>query len=395
MIGLFTRGAGTAVPYPPSGIDEQTAHRRGVRRGVVFAAIWLWPLVPTFGAIAEGHVRPMLFAVAGLVAFIPIYLTVVVRGFSDPDPVPKPRDHALLGLLTVLGITLALAYGAQPGGWIGLTLYLAAAGAALYPTPWAQLWIIGCVAALVAVGHLHGEHWSEIGDNAFNMIMAGALVLVVRRLMRLVRELRTTRDQLAHAAVEQERLRFARDLHDLLGHSLSVIVVKAEVVRRLAERDPAAAAREAADIEQIGRTALTEVRQAINGYRTRAFSAELAGAGAALADAGIETTVKTTDDTLPPYLDDAFAWVVREAATNVIRHSGADTCVIALSRPGPWQLEVRDDGRGGSADPAAHGNGLRGLAERLAQVGGVLSVVDLSTSHSRGFVLRATAPEAA
>ncbi|WP_212825998.1 sensor histidine kinase [Catellatospora sp. TT07R-123] len=395
MIGLFTRGAGTAVPYPPSGVDEQTAHRRGMRRGVVFAAIWLWPLVPTFRAILEGHVHPVLFAVLGLIAFIPLYLTVVVRGFGDPDPVPKPRDHVMLGLLTVLGLALALAYGAQPGGWTGLTLYLAAAGAALYPTPWAHLWLVGCVAALVGVGHLHGQHWSDLGDNAFNLVMAGALVLVVRRLMRLVRELRTTRDQLAHAAVEQERLRFARDLHDLLGHSLSVIVVKAEVVRRLAERDPAAAAREAGDIEQIGRTALTEVRQAITGYRTRAFTAELAGAGAALADAGIDTTVKTTEEALPPQLDDAFAWVVREAATNVIRHSGAGTCVIALSRPGQWQLEVRDDGRGGSADPTAHGNGLRGLAERLALVGGVLAVIDLSTSHGGGFVLRATAPEAA
>ncbi|GAA1602930.1 sensor histidine kinase [Saccharothrix algeriensis] len=376
------------MSYPPGPADAAAARRRGIRRGAVFAAIWLWPLATNVHALLAGQVAMALTAAAGLAAFAGLYLYVVVRGFSSHRP-PTVRDRLLLAFLALLGLALAAGWGGQPGGWGGVILYVAAAGAALYRPPVAYLWLAGTVVARAAVGLAHGEPWPEIGESVFNLVMAAALVMVVRRLMHLVRQLRDTRDELARAAVERERLRFARDLHDLLGHSLSLIVVKAEVVRRTAGRDPDAAAREAVEIEQIGRTALTEVRQAVTGYRARAFTDELAAAGAALADAGIEPTVRVPAQRLPAAVDDAFAWAVREAATNVIRHSGATSCVIALSDTGGWQLEVRDDGRGPAPDDTRHGHGLRGLAERLALVGGTLSTVDLAGG---GFVLRATAP---
>ncbi|WP_203671064.1 sensor histidine kinase [Catellatospora methionotrophica] len=380
--------AGATSSHRPGSAASGQARRRGQRRGAVFAALWLWPMAPAIHAVLVGQVTAPLAAGAGLAAFIVLYLFVVVQGFSGTGQ-PTLRNQALLALVTVLGVTLAAAYGGQPGGWLGLVLYMAAAGVALYGLPLAYYWLGAMVAVQVVLGMMHGEPAPEIAESVFNTIMAGALIMVVRRMMRLIRELSATREELARAAVEGERLRFARDLHDLLGHSLSLIVVKAEVVRRTAGRDAEAAAREAAEIEQIGRTALAEVRQAVTGYRARAFTAELATAGAALSDAGIEPTVRTTAEPLPAAVDDAFAWAVREAATNVIRHSGASSCVIALSRAGHWQLEVRDDGRGVPADPAP-GNGLRGLAERLALVGGTLSTVDLSGG---GFVLRATVPE--
>ncbi|WP_191842331.1 sensor histidine kinase [Catellatospora chokoriensis] len=379
--------AGATSSHPPGSAASRGAKRRGQRRGALFAALWLWPMAPAIHAVLVGQVAAPLAAGVGLAAFITLYLFVVVQGFSTTNQ-PSLRNQGLLALVTVIGVALAAVYGGQPGGWLGLVLYLAAAGVALYALPVAYLWLGAMVAVQVLLGMLHGEPGREIGESVFNTIMAGALIMVVRRMMRLIRELSATREELARAAVESERLRFARDLHDLLGHSLSLIVVKAEVVRRTAGRDADAAAREAAEIEQIGRTALAEVRQAVTGYRARAFAAELATAGAALADAGIEPTLRTTADPLPIAVDDAFAWAVREAATNVIRHSGAGSCVIALSRTDHWQLEVRDDGRGIPAD-ASPGNGLRGLAERLALVGGTLSTVDLSGG---GFVLRATVP---
>jgi two-component system sensor histidine kinase DesK len=183
--------------------------------------------------------------------------------------------------------------------------------------------------------------------------------------------------------VEQERLRFARDLHDLLGHSLSLIVVKAELTQRLAGRDPAGARQEAAEIEAVGRQALAEVRQTVSGYRHLHLDDELRRAKDALADAGIETVIRAADEPLPSDLDDAFGWVVREGTTNVIRHSGAGSCVIALTGT---TLEIRDDGKG--AKGRAQGNGLRGLGERMATVGGRLSTVD----NGGGFVLRASVP---
>ncbi|WP_344349580.1 sensor histidine kinase [Catellatospora coxensis] len=379
--------AGATASRPRSSAASAAARRRGQRRGALFAALWLWPLAPTAHAVLAGDVSAPVVAGLGLAVFVGVYLFVVVQGFSSGAR-PSLRNQALLGLVTVVGVALGAAFGGQPGGWVGLVLYLAAAGVALYSLPAAYLWLAAMVAVQIGLGLLHSEPAKEIAESVFNTVMAGALIMVVRRMMRLIRELSATREELARAAVEGERLRFARDLHDLLGHSLSLIVVKAEVVRRTAGRDASAAAREAAEIEQIGRTALAEVRQAVSGYRARAFAAELATAGAALTDAGIEPTVRTTAEALPAAVDDAFAWAVREAATNVIRHSGAGSCVIALSRTDHWQLEVRDDGRGIPAD-ATPGNGLRGLAERLALVGGSLSTVDLSGG---GFVLRATAP---
>src|SRR5204863_6393173 len=140
---------------------------------------------------------------------------------------------------------------------------------------------------------------SQVVSAVVGGLLPGALVFVVRQMTRLITELRATQDQLAQVAVAEERLRFSRDLHDILGHTLSVIVVKAEVVRRLAEREPAQAAAAAGDIEKLGRTALAEVRQAVSGYRSRPFSAELDGAREALADAGIEVTVAEVGTPLP------------------------------------------------------------------------------------------------
>ncbi|KAA9378615.1 hypothetical protein F5972_16570 [Microbispora cellulosiformans] len=214
---------------------------------------------------------------------------------------------------------------------------------------------------------------------------------------QIIGELARTREQLAAAAVSAERLRFSRDLHDLLGHTLSMVVVKAEAVRRLAPRDVAAAVRHAEDIEAIGRQALTEVREAVTGYRDASLAYELDTARAALAAAGIDCEVRESGPALPREADVLLSWVVREGVTNVVRHSGARRCVITLRRDrDPVLVEVSDDGApatdsaGGEAGEVREqdGSGLRGLRERLAAAGGRLR----ATRLPRGFVLAAEIP---
>jgi len=282
----------------------------------------------------------------------------------------------LLGLTAALGIGLGLAYGSH---WLILMLYVSVAGVAVHAGTerpvLAAYWLAGCLAAIFGVGFAVGAGLWSTGAAAAGSTLSALLVGSVRQMQRLVAELRSTREALADAAVAQERLRFSRDLHDLLGHTLSVIVVKAEVVRRIAERDPAAAAAQAADIEQVGRRALVEIREAVTGYRETGLTAELSRAKAALTAAGISAEVLRTAEVLPEEADRLLAWVVREAATNVVRHSGAGRCEIEVTlEDGAAVLTVADDGDfPASAPPPTPGNGLRGLGERVRDAGGQLS----------------------
>ncbi len=185
-------------------------------------------------------------------------------------------------------------------------------------------------------------------------------------IIRASRELSEARAEVARLAAENERNRIARDLHDLLGHSLTTITVKAGLARRLAARDPEWAAREIGEVERLGRSALTDVRAAVSGYREVSLAGELASAREVLRAAGIEAPAPPAVEVVDPAHSELFGWVVREGVTNVVRHSRARTCVIAL---GPTWLEIEDDGRGGPPDA---GNGLAGLRERVAAAGGTV-----------------------
>jgi two-component system sensor histidine kinase DesK len=205
----------------------------------------------------------------------------------------------------------------------------------------------------------------------------GFVVIAFVRSMATSRELRAAREEMAAtAAVAEERLRIARDLHDLLGHSLSLIALKSELAGRLALLSPERAASEIRDIENAARTALAEVREAIADYRQSTLASELAGASQLLAAAGIAYRYEGADEThldLPAPTEAALAWAVREGVTNVIRHSRASHCVIRLTRaPEEVAVEIEDDGVGTPIDNAtgASGSGLRGLAQRVAAIGG-------------------------
>lgn len=211
--------------------------------------------------------------------------------------------------------------------------------------------------------------------------VAGSLLIAANQQLSLARE------QIARLAVGEERLRFARDLHDLLGHSLSVIALKSELAGRLIKTTPGLAAHEVEDIENVARGALREVREAVAGYRQPTLAAELAGAHEALTAAGIEYHVDQDHAPLPPAVEAVLAWTVREGVTNVMRHSQAKRCAIRIAnQDGRATVEVVDDGRGGTLQP---GSGLRGLRERVLECGGTLTAEPLP---HEGFRLRVTLP---
>jgi two-component system sensor histidine kinase DesK len=376
-------GSAGVGPSDPTGPAAGRPGRRVSWGGLIWVTLWMFPLLE-----AASAVRGPL-AGSGLAVFAVLYALVAWSGFDRPT---RGRlAVAGYAVLVVLGVALAIANGRH---WLILLVFVTAAGVALYggePRPHLPYAIIALGAvATIGIGLIRRLPGAEIGTVAFSVLLSGGLVFAVRQLLRLVRELRDTREALAVAAVAQERLRFSRDLHDLLGHTLSVIVVKAEVVRRLAERDPAAAAAQAADIEDVGRRALVEIREAVTGYREDGLAAELSRARDSLAAAGIAATVVRSATPLPPATDRLLAWVVREATTNVVRHSGARHCEIEIvSGNGVVSLAVRDDGDFTGDLPAGAGHGLRGLAERLAAASGTLTT---SERDNGGLALEARVP---
>jgi two-component system sensor histidine kinase DesK len=215
-------------------------------------------------------------------------------------------------------------------------------------------------------------------------VIAGLAASSARRLLSANESLRNARQRLAVAAVQEERTRFARDLHDLLGHSLTVLVAKVRLARRLPARE---ADRELADVERLAVGALDEVRQAVEGYRAPTLDSQIAGARVALAAAGIGFEVTGSANPMTAGAEGALAISVREAVTNVIRHSGATRCWLTIGRDGgsAW-IDVRDDGRDGKNGPAS---GLAGLRDRLAGLGGT---VDWGAGPDGGFRVRASVP---
>jgi two-component system sensor histidine kinase DesK len=203
----------------------------------------------------------------------------------------------------------------------------------------------------------------------------GAIAMLRRRLLVTIEELRQARTELADYAVMKERQRFSRDLHDLLGHSLSTIVVTAQLATRKVRADPAAAEQAIANIETTGRAALTEVRQVVSGYRTMSLDDQLRAGEAALRAAGIEVRVERVERRWREDVDDVLSWTARESMTNILRHSHARNAVIVLSSEGDHvRLRVRDDGNADEAALMRARRGLRTLRERIAARHGTVQV---------------------
>jgi two-component system sensor histidine kinase DesK len=216
------------------------------------------------------------------------------------------------------------------------------------------------------------EGWESDFTLSFSICVAALATWGITQLMNRNVDLLLAREENARLAVEEERNRMARDLHDILGHSLTVITVKAELAGRLMDADPARARAEVADLERLSRDALVDVRRAVEGFRELTLPGELARAREALRSAGIEADLPGSAEDVPSDMREVFAWAVREGVTNVIRHSGATRCTVRLA---PERVEILDNGPGARVDavrPGPGGHGLAGLRERATAVGATL-----------------------
>ncbi len=226
--------------------------------------------------------------------------------------------------------------------------------------------VVGAIEGLL----LHINGWTLFYSALFPVVIGAGNTFFAER-NRMNRKLRKANEEIEHLAKVAERERIARDLHDVLGHTLSVITLKSELAGKLIDRDPQRAGKEIREVEEISRQALSEVRDAIRGYRAKGLLAELAQAKSTLETAGLAvqcdaaTTVK-----LPAMQESVLSLAVREGVTNVVRHAQARTCRLRLEQQnGSCRLEIHDDGLGFSS---TEGNGLRGMRERVEMLGGTL-----------------------
>ncbi|RDG34191.1 sensor histidine kinase [Streptomyces corynorhini] len=377
---------------------------------------WLLLGLGSFSNLVQGETPNPWIGGLGLLVFNSLYISVVFRAFDR-----KARgSRATRWSLVALGVT-TLALGAGYGGnWLlFFPLFGLACGSVMRGRNLVRVGVpLSATAAAVSAYH---DGWGAISI-AYGTFISMMVTAAILTLSETVAELHDTRQELARSAVEGERLRFSRDLHDLLGHTLSVIVVKAQAARRLAPRDADASLAQVTDIESIGRQALTEIREAVTGYREGSLVADLDRARSALSAAGIEPVVRRSGPPPGPRAEALFGWVVREAVTNAVRHSSATRCVITVEcAPDHARVTVTDDGVGvRSAAPAAPaslaspdspaspdslaspasqapraswgGTGLTGLTERLAAAGGSLTTSPAAPPADGGFRVTATLP---
>jgi two-component system sensor histidine kinase DesK len=356
---------------------------KGRLRTSVYLVALVWP-VPGFLASAPSAVTVVLVA-AGVAGFVALYLRVVWTALVRPNRNATP--YALV-LLFVVTAAVAPVLGEM---WVFTTSYfLIAAVATSLPERALPAAAGATIAAVTLALPLLGRPLAEYWWMPLQAVVFTAAIRAYLRLEAANRALSEAGVEVERLAVDNERLRFARDMHDLLGHSLAVITVKSQLAGRLAVADPERARAEMEEVEELSRQALCEVREAIAGYRELSLPEELEGARRALGTAGVRLEVAAGP--LPADVEPVLAWVVREAATNVVRHSGARRCRIRLGvEGGEAYAEVRDDGRGPAAAGGAGtgGNGLRGLAERVHVAGGTLAG---GPAEGGGFLLSARLP---
>jgi two-component system, NarL family, sensor histidine kinase DesK len=342
--------------------------------------------------IARGLPWPAVAGIA-LSLFVLAGLWVRTMWLALATTAPFVRIAPWLASVALVGTGLALGLRGQ---FEGLLIYVSIACAVSLPLRWVLPALTGATLAALVTDLPHPVHLgisrASEGNTIFSQLsfvfFLGLMMWFYRRTMMLISELRQAREDLTRLAVTEERLRFARDLHDLLGHSLSTISLKSQLARRLAAGDRAVSA-EIADIEAVTQKALVEIREAVTGYRQSTLADELDTARATLAAAGIEVSAYLSGTPLPAQADGMLGWVVREAATNILRHSQAHTCRIRLTRHRDTAvLEVRDDGVG-PGESTGTGNGLIGLAERLNAAAGIL---DTGAAPGKGFQLTVRLP---
>lgn len=357
----------------------------GPRRwGWVFALIWLFYLLnPLEAAWEQRDSASGWLGMVGTVLFAGVYAgAFLMLRWNRPEGTPfrvspsLPLGASVVAVEVVLGVIVCAAIG-QAG--TATSVYVAVITMICLPTLLA--WpVVALVAGTTYAATIVVDGWTKDTGILFGTLVAALAIWGISQAINRNIEVLAVREENALLALEDERNRFARDLHDILGHSLTVITVKAELAQKLFDLDPDRARAEVNDLERLSRDALADVRRAVAGYRELTLPGELARARTALEAAEIEAHLPNSADEVPSSLRELFAWTIREGVTNVVRHSGARTCTVRL---GPTSVEVADDGRGPQgAVPTGHG--LVGLRERAAAVGATV----VTTALDPGFSLK-------
>ncbi len=351
------------APAPDSALAQTL--RRG-KSGWSEAVHLLWSawifLTPLFGG-GFGLRWVLLTALS-----YPLFLLLYLRALVAPARRLQP---AALGMVA-LGLGLLPWYPSAVTYFVfgGVMLQVGCRRTALLPYL-AQVAVLGLL--YLGVAWWAGYPWQMWVWVPVMTLIIGIIVHVEDAAQQREDMLRLSQEEVRRLAASAERERIGRDLHDLLGHTLSLIALKLELARKLGARDPAAAAAHVAEAERVARQALAEVRSAVSGIRAADLAAELAAARLLLESAGVAFAAPPLPQALPPALQAPLALVLREAATNIARHARARAVRVALRREdGGIVLEIADDGRGGVR---TEGNGLAGMRERVAALGGRLALV--------------------
>jgi two-component system sensor histidine kinase DesK len=312
---------------------------------------------PVFDHVSR---KQWAFDVLGAAIFLVLYWGIFL--------LERPRPLVHVGGMVLLGV-LYLPYNAG-----GCTFFIFAAAMVpfLVDTQGRAIAGLAAIAAIAATeGFLLHMGRGELFWAAVFPVFIGAGNVFFAERNRMNRKLRKANEEIENLAKVAERERIARDLHDVLGHTLSVITLKSELAGKLIDRDPQRAGKEIREVEEISRQALSDVRDAIRGYRTKGLVAELAQAKSTLETAGMTVQCDAaTSMQLPALQESVLSLAVREGVTNVVRHARATHCRLRIDQEnGSCRLVIADDGQGFST---MEGNGLRGMRERVEMLGGTL-----------------------
>lgn len=375
--------------------EQPASETRSTRFLIVIAwlvsSVWLVALLQPVGlALSSRSTGHIILSLVGVVLFLTIYLWATgadAHEFAMMTPqTPEPLWRRALPALLITALAFAMTLGLNLA-WDTLFIFAVVTAARRLPIQPALIAI--AILSLIPFSGALTQGTLSLAtalQNASLIAVVGITVIGMRWSFMTNRDLRLARRELVRLAITEERLRFARDLHDLLGHTLSLIALKSELARRLADTAPERTQAELTDIEHAARQALSDVRAAVAGYRQTTLAGELAAARDLLAAAGVALDTQTENVQLPAPVESALAWAVREGVTNI---SGARACSINLSTHDGWiALQIEDDGKSGQSDPATTHNGLRGLTERVIGLGGQIQA---GPDHV-GYVLRVSLP---
>lgn len=322
--------------------------------------VWLFYLVNLFIDPYFSHARPAVWwwTLAGIAVFVPIYF---YGYWADARSI-----RWVIAVMVLLGVVYAPFNN-------GASIYFVFAACIVGKTgegPAGVPWLAGIVAIIIAetlIFHLRLGFW---GPALFFSIVMGAVTIHTFDRQRANRKLRMAQQEVEHLAKVAERERIARDLHDVLGHTLSVIILKSELASKLADRDVTRAVAEIREVERISREALAQVREAVRGYRASGLATEIRAAQETLEGAGIQVAVTADQPKLSPAQEGVLVLALREAVTNVVRHAHATACKLQVRDTGEGcEVLIADNGRGGNGPD---GFGLKGMRERVASLGGAV-----------------------